>query len=144
MPAVPSGDRALEDMPLYIRAALGLNRDWVVHGYCRHADGGRDIAWRCTPGERVTIKDGTKFIGAELIALAEATCELCPVQWECARFAVRAEVNVGTWGMSYEDLEWMKDNVKVPIAFIDAADDDDLPVQVAVRRARQLLAQPTC
>jgi hypothetical protein len=131
-------------MPRYIRAAIGQDREWVVHGYCRHADGGRDIAWRCTPAERVTIKDGTRFIGAELIAFAEATCELCPVQWECARFAVRIEASVGTWGMSHEDLDWVKKEISDPVAFINLADEDDLPVQVAVRRARQLLAQPTC
>ena len=125
-------------MPRYIRAALGLNREWAVQGYCRHADGGRDIAWRVTPAERVTIGK-TKYVGAELIAYAEATCELCPVQWECARFALRSEASVGTWGMSFDDLEWLSKNVDDPVGFIDAADTEDIPVQEAVcivRRAR--------
>jgi hypothetical protein len=123
-------------MPRYIRAALGVDRDWVVHGYCRHADGGRDVAWRCSPAERITIGK-TKYIGAELIAYAEATCELCPVQWECARYALKTEANHGTWGAAQESLEWLRKHCSDPAGLIDVADHEDITVAEAILIARQ-------
>lgn len=138
MPAVPSGERAIEDMPRYIRAAIGAEWDWTTRSICRNAEGERRVAWTCTPAERIPIGK-SRYLGAELIAYAEATCELCPVQWECVRFAVQIEAKVGTWGLTFSDLEWLRSTFPDEadqIAFVNAADDEDIPVQEAIRRAR--------
>lgn len=125
----------IEDLPRYIRLALGLDLEWKVKGLCRHDNGDTNIAWRVAPSDRVDV-GGSRYVGAELIAYAEAVCELCPAQWSCARYALESEALFGTWGMDYEKLEWLRRQGN-SLAVIDAADAEDVPVQVAVNRLRR-------
>lgn len=108
----------------------------MVQGYCRHDDGHTNVAWQVTPAETVWV-GGAKYRGAELIAYAEAVCELCPVQWHCARFAVTTEAKLGTWGASHDSLDTLVERLgrAGALEFIAAADSDDIPVQVAIKRA---------
>lgn len=122
-------------MPRYIRVIQDVDQDWMVQGYCKHDDGRTNVAWSVRPGESVML-NRSKYLGSELIAYAEAVCELCPVQWACARFAVLTEVGVGTWGMGFELLKWLRESGHDPIEAINAADAEDVPVQVAIRRLR--------
>jgi len=123
-------------MPRYIRVIQDVDQEWMVQGYCRHDDGKTNVAWSVRPGETVSLGGSSKYLGSELIAYAEAVCEMCPVQWQCARFAIQTEVGVGTWGMGFELLKWLRESEHEPLAAVDAADAEDVPVQVAIRRLR--------
>lgn len=127
----------LDDMPRYIKAALGQSRDWAVNAYCK--DDAKGVAWRVAPSDRIPMgPHDSIYRGSELIAYAEAVCELCPAQYECARYAVRTEASIGTWGVRYELLRWLvRDSGLDPIALIDAADAEDVTVQEAVCVARR-------
>lgn len=130
----------IEDLPGYIRVALGLDLEWKVKGLCRYDNGATNIAWRVAPSDRIAV-GGAKYVGAELIAYAEAVCELCPAQWACARYAIETEQQFGTWAMSMESLSWLRSSGGVdPLVLIDHADSEDVPVQVAVSRLRVALA----
>lgn len=127
----------LSDMPRYIQAGIGVSREWMINAYC--AGETSSVAWRVSPADRVFL-DGSKYMGAELIAYAEAVCEMCPAQWECARYAVRTEASVGTWGVRFDLLRWLLESGLDPITVIDEADELDVTVQEALSALQASLA----
>lgn len=67
--------------------------------------------------------------------MALTLCAMCPVQWDCAAYALNADEPDGTWAMSLKDRKWLR---KQPDAhkIVEQASFDGVPVQFAVRRAR--------
>ncbi len=88
-----------------MRRAKDVPTAWKEEGpACRGEHGERVDAWRVDANE--TVKHGeTTFTGAELIAYASHVCEYCPVQWDCASYAVAIEPTVGTWSVPLDDVK---------------------------------------
>jgi len=97
--------------------------------------GGEPSVWLVEPQERYKFGDGT-VSGEQLLEVALGQCSLCPVQWDCASAAVEADEPWGVWGMTYDDLEWVKRRADAE-GFIRDAQRRGQPIQFAVSHARQ-------
>lgn len=107
-----------------------------------------DKAWTC--GEHGKIKISGHYVKcSELTEMAVMICQTCPVQYDCARYAVDYEEPAGTWAMHRRHLEWLQ-NVGVRLVerlkpgeahdIIAAAEAEQVPVEqyvAAVRVARR-------
>jgi hypothetical protein len=129
-------DDSFDVLPLYIQCALGVSRDWTDEARCRRP-GQRDARslWLVSSGEVLDF-GGSRYTGANLIQLALLTCLGCPVQWQCTRFALETWPNWGTWGVDISGLRWLKKRKAMGSALLDKAEEDGVPVQVAVGAAR--------
>ena len=72
---------------------------------------------------------------AQMLAV-EKYCSECPVQWECAMWAVRNEEPSGVWGMVVRDLLWLQ-RFGGGDMVIESAKFHNQPVQVTVRKTRR-------
>lgn len=127
---------AMEAMPRYMNAAMGVDKTWAEQAMCRRSETSDiSVAWRISEGEEFRIGESV-YKASELIALALQICERCPVQWDCARFAIIVGEDACTWGMRLQDLrklrEW--DN---GLALIEKARAEETPVQQIVRRVKR-------
>ena len=136
MPRRRSLDDQWDAWPKHIASAVGAPRDWMKQAKCRALQG--RIARRPWTAHRIDVVRVGRWTyrGEELIAYALLVCQSCPVQWECARFAMTTWENWGTWAMGISDARWLHDQPDHS-ALIDKAQDDGVPVQVAVSSARQ-------
>lgn len=122
------------DIPKSMRRARGVSTSWKSKGRCHSASRPAEV-----PGFAWTVeaKDkGPLLLGrpaAAWIKMALMVCNNCPVQYECARWAIEVDERWGTWAMPIEELHWLKKRAHGRI--IDAAEDLGVPVQVAVRTA---------
>lgn len=141
-----------EEFGVFIAAAVGLDKTWMPKGKCqqwRYEDGLDDhptLRFRPTPwhvGSSSKVQVGAGHIsGRELSAVALLICHSCPVQWDCARYAIRGRIQAGTWAMKISylrdlQLEWQRAGVDV-FAIIDDAQVQGVPVQVAIERHRNI------
>jgi hypothetical protein len=105
-------------------------------------------AWTC--GENGTVRVGRHQVEAsKLTEMAVMICQTCPVQYDCARYAVTYEEAAGTWAMRRRNLEWLLNyetkaalrmSSTEAIAIIDAAEHAGVPVEIhvgAVRAAKR-------
>lgn len=63
-------------------------------------------------------------------------CNSCPVQWECADYAVQGKARAGTWAMGITNLVWLQDQ-DAPLDLIDAARRRQLPLDPYVTDLRR-------
>jgi hypothetical protein len=107
----------------------------MADGRCRGHSGEMKYAWRIDPDRKVAIIEGVSVRVAELISAALKICAGCPVQHDCVAWAVFVDEKGGTWGLSADDMDWLKrrDDAETIIARAQAR---NTPIQVAVRRAR--------
>ncbi len=112
-----SATGSIDDLGHLITAAFGLDRTWDVDAAChkdRFPRGSKLIPspWQFDPNQKVTFRnsDGEMTIikGREMIQAALMICHNCPVQYECATYAVEGEVLAGTWAMRIFDLAWLR------------------------------------
>lgn len=87
------------------------------------------------PGENFKIGD-SKYKGEELIQLALQICGRCPVQWDCAEYAITTEQRWGTWAMHIDDLRSIRGR-RVGLDIVDRARRSGVPVQMAISRERR-------
>jgi Transcription factor WhiB len=140
---VPRGNSFVDDdldtFPLHVRLAFDVDLTWQAEGKCRNYDGELRVAWSILPKEEITFGSST-YLGAHLIAIALEYCRVCPVQYDCARYAVQTAPSHtyiwGTWGASMNDLRWLKRQGST--AIVDDAETHGVPVQVALREARRV------
>lgn len=131
-------------MGVLITAAFGLSREWAERAACRTWRSDADVPspWQFDPDQVVYLEreDGTKatLFGREMRQLALLSCRGCPVQYECATYAVDAKMVAGTWAMKIADLRWLQRQGDRAADIIAAAQLEGRPVQVAVRMARGL------
>ncbi len=124
-----------------IRAAMGLDRSWSSDGSCRHHPEGvlpTGATWwhgeTASVGARLQPKLKLK---AEMAAAALLVCQGCPVQYECATYAVEGSMQAGIWGVSSQNREWLQRlNPTLAVALIDEARTKAVPVEVHIRAAR--------
>jgi hypothetical protein len=140
VPAETSYGPDFDAWPIHVKLAFDEDRSWAEGAQCTDANGKLRFAWTVLANETVTLGDSA-YSGSELIALALEYCRACPVQWECAAFAIhtapKAEQLWGTWGADMVDLRWLhRPGPAVADAVIAAASASATPVQVAVHSAR--------
>lgn len=130
--AVPRGvsyDGSFDEMPLSVRRAASVSRDFYTDALCRTVNDEIRFFWIADP--RVRYGVGSQMImGSVLNELALETCRLCPVQWECAITAIDADESAGVWG---ELLDYLR-RVRNERVVIERARAEGVPVSVAVRR----------
>lgn len=123
-----------------IRAAFGLDMDWMEHGRCR--------SWRTELGDvkkspwletAKKPRDESGVSGAEIIKAALMICSSCPVQHDCASYALEGLITAGTWSMDIGDLRWLQ---KQPDgqSILDLAHVQNRPVQDVVVQVRTIRA----
>lgn len=125
--------------PPYVARAHLYDDSWKDHALCTgHIKEGSPFrqAWITDPSTKHRLGDQT-VLGSTLIDVALTFCAMCPVQWDCATWAVQVRERCGTWAMPYERLEQMQANPERAIVIIDRARITGTPVQIAVRNTRR-------
>lgn len=136
MPANPSFSASMDDFPSYVKAGYGLSRTWVKTALCSGIMGEHRMAWVVSPEQRVPIGDSV-IRGEKLINAALGICVGCPVQYECATYAVKSMADAGTWGMPIDDLRWLRrQSDAIPI--IEVCEEVGEPVQRGVHQIRAI------
>jgi hypothetical protein len=143
MPRITSCDGDLDDLGGLITRAYGIDRNWMEHGACRGWANDDDLTpspWQFDPTQEVPVKraDGTVAVlmGREMQKLALIHCAGCPVQYDCAEYAVEAGLMLaGTWAMKIVDLAWLQKQDDWREILMDAF-VAGTPVQVHVRSVR--------
>lgn len=111
--------------PSYVTRAYHFDVTWQKQALCLgHNKPGSPFqhAW-------TTDSDPT------LIEVALTFCQMCPVQWDCTTWALDVEERTGTWGISYDDLLWLRKR-RFPYRLIEEARGRGEAVQVAVSARR--------
>ena len=140
VPAETSYGNDFDAWPIHVKLAFDADRSWAEGAQCTDANGKLRYAWTVLANETIELGDSV-YGGNELIALALEYCRVCPVQWQCASFAVatapKPEQLWGTWGADMVELRWLKrQGPLVTDALIGQAEATATPVQVAVHAAR--------
>lgn len=129
-----STDGDIESLGTLITAAFELDRSWYDKGACSgwHRKMSGPTPWQQDP---TATRDG---YADEMIAVALIICQTCPVQYQCAKYAVEGRMLAGTWGMHPSDLVWLgrPANAKQAAPLLRAAEAAGIPAQRAVRVAR--------
>lgn len=105
-------------------------------------------AWSCDDGPKSKVViAGVALHGFKAQQMAAMICFNCPAQYNCLRFALEGGEAAGVWAMTMRDLKWLRDTCSVlgfdPVAMVDAAEVEAIPVQTMVTRLRdQLRAMP--
>lgn len=135
-----TADGDVDELGVLLAAALGLDRGWTKRAACRgwryddDPDGAmmRPSPWHLAPGDvDPANRERTAY---EMVKVALMICHGCPVQWDCARYAIEGQMRAGTWAMPISVLRSMSRpaNIERSLAQIDAAEAEGFPVQVAV------------
>ena len=128
--------------PRYVTRAHAYDDTWMGEAACAgHNRPGSPFqhAWTTAPFEKHVIGEGDgakRVTGDMLIEVALTFCAMCPVQWDCTEWALLVEEPGGTWGISYDDLEWLRRQPK-PLAIVEQARVREVAVQVAVHTRRR-------
>ena len=123
---------------MLIAAAVGLDRSWTERAAClgwATQAPGRPTPWQVGPGRRAA---GSDVSNSELVKLALLICRGCPVQYDCARYAVEGMMLAGTWGMPLTALEWLRkqDDWEELVEFAETVGAPIQDVVADVRRDR--------
>jgi hypothetical protein len=126
MPFRRTTDGSVDDLPRYVRAGFGLDLSWKKNAKCKTQTGLTGKAWTTTAAETITVGD-EKLPGRKLIQMAVMVCRTCPVQWECARYAIKSEAEIGTWGTEIAKIKMLGAQHNYN-ELLDAAQECDIPV----------------
>jgi hypothetical protein len=104
---VRSTDAGIDELPLYIRRAFGVSREWMARSLCRDRRSGVVAkAWTIEETESLDI-GGSVHAGRKLVQMALEVCARCPVQWECTEYAIETDACAGTWGVRLSDVRFL-------------------------------------
>lgn len=108
---------------------------WRKHGLCVRA--GDRARWFTIGEDESCTWQGVEINGrrAQLLAV-EKYCSECPVQHECAMWALRNEEPTGVWGMTIRDMLWLQ-RFGGGELIIEFAKAQDVPVAEQVRHTRR-------
>jgi hypothetical protein len=133
MPRPNSLDDGFEFLPKHIGLGMGVDRSWSEQSKCREVSDTR-WPWLVQPLEKVKVGKNT-YDGESLIALALMTCQVCPVQYDCARFGIETEAaNWGTWGCHPRRMKWLRKQPDMD-RIIDRAEYAGVPLDKAISTA---------
>lgn len=111
------------------------SRDWVKQAACLDSTDEVRSFFCCDETDTFTIL-GQEVRGyAVQQSLVAEWCSACPVQWECARWAIANEMECGVWGMTRRDRRWLERHPNA-VGVIDAARRDHVPVGTYVSGLR--------
>lgn len=122
----------------YARRVAGRDDSWKKHALCSDdANIEYQGAFLCS-GDDWLVDDNNEWVtGYEAQKrVVEMFCVECPVQWECARWGVEVEEEVGVYALTVRDLRWLTKQGDAALGLIDQARITHTSVHVAVRRAR--------
>jgi hypothetical protein len=130
MPRAASYSGSFEEMPLSVQRAAAVSRDFYADALCIPSRTTHpSLAWIADPNK--TYRLGSENVSGEvLIQWALTTCQICPVQWECASAALAAEEAAGIWADTLDNLRALRGRPEVLVQ----AKRRGVSVQVAVRR----------
>jgi hypothetical protein len=124
--------------PTYVKRCHGHDTSWTDQARCKGLSSDPKSpwynAWSTEPKTKHRFGDMV-VLGEQLIKVGLDLCMHCPVQWDCATWALNVDEPQGTWGMRFEDLRALRE-IRNPLALIERARLAEVPVQVAVRRLR--------
>lgn len=107
---------------------------------CRHQNRDPSLPnpWHLSLNEVIEI-EGQRVRSDIFVNAAIAACAECPVQWDCASYAVRTSSYGITFAMSASDLRWLTHHSRRHLAesWVDEARADAEVVQVMVGRRRR-------
>jgi hypothetical protein len=89
-----------------ITAAYGLDTEWMEKGSCFKWGSnrpGHPTPWQVAPGRKYN-----GISGSELVRYALLICNTCPAQYDCATYAVKAQMIAGTWSMPITQLRLLQ------------------------------------
>lgn len=127
--------------PSYVTRAYAYDDEWKRQAVCRgHNKPGSPFkdAWTTDPATMHIIGEGpaAKVVsGQMLIDIALTFCAMCPVQWDCTTWALEVGERIGTWGVTYDDLLWLRER-RDPLRIVETARASGTAVQVAVATRR--------
>jgi hypothetical protein len=119
----------------HLFAEIEREMPWRKHGLCRRS---ADRSIWFVVGEDESVRwQGQAINGrqAQLLAV-DKYCSECPVQYDCAMWAVQNEEPTGVWAMVIRDMLWLQRFGGGEI-IVEYAKMLDEPVQVVVRRTRR-------
>lgn len=131
MPFRRTTDGSVDDLPRYVRAGFGLDLNWKEHAKCRTQVGLTGKAWTTTSSETVTV-GSERIPGRKVIQMAVLICRTCPVQWDCTRYAIKSEAEIGTWGTEISKVKFLRSKPNYN-ELLDAAKNFDIPVDDMVK-----------
>lgn len=135
-----------DELGLHYVAHIDQPTEWKKHGKCSgltKSDHPMSQAWNLrTPRERLWV-DGHLYTGQTLIDFALQTCEICPVQWDCASFAAHCQDFYSTYSMLGTDMRWLVKSGKAD-TIIEAARENNVSMQRAVALAREAATVAPC
>lgn len=126
----------LDELGILLTAALALDRSWAKSAACRPARRVVEVEGEIahpTPWhvQRQQTVDGIS--GHELIQYALLICHNCPAQYDCLNYAVKGEMQAGTWGAPTPVVKELQKMNRVDPEEFDAllavAKDANIPVQ---------------
>lgn len=132
MPFRRTTDGSVDDLPRYVRAGFGLDLTWKEKAKCRKDTDIPGRAWTVTSAESVTI-GGERIPGRKLIQMAVMVCRTCPAQWSCAKYAIKSEAEIGTWGTEIANIKMLATMPNYE-ALLEAAENLDISVDEMVRK----------
>lgn len=144
-----SGLTVSDDIALAIRRLQAAQPDWVRRARCTGTsmdevgddtvNRTRSMWWRVGRNDSVDVEiDGSsvRVTAASMVRCALLVCQMCPVQWECAEFAIEGD-EAFTWAASETDRRWFAENVADWREQLAQARSEGLPVQQLISRTRQ-------
>ena len=132
MPKLKNTDGAIEDLGVLITAAYGLDTNWMQGGSCYNWGSKREghpTPWQVAPGRKYN-----GISGSELVRYALMICNSCPAQYDCATYAVKAQMIAGTWSLPITQLRWLQSRVDSQ-DLIEMAREGEIPMQKVAANA---------
>lgn len=135
---------SIDALGTLLTAAYECPDEWMGEARCSaeryHFDAGIPTPWQFDPDQQVTVDRGdgqpTVLHGEEMIELGLMSCFGCPVQYECARYAICGKMRAGTFAMRIRDLRWLQRSGMAD-TLIDYAEAEQLPLQRVICNARE-------
>lgn len=141
------------DLGVLLRAAHGLDRAWWDQARCNQWEPPDDSdpllgpwrdrryvgpsIWQVDTLQTIRWEGHPPIKGAKLIDLAVLVCSACPAQWDCITYAVKGQMQAGTWGTTPKNLAWLLSiGTTAALEVIEDARAGEVPVHDAVREAR--------
>jgi hypothetical protein len=119
----------------YARRVAGRDDSWKKHALCGEHP---QFQGSFLAGEDEWLVDGdgqwvTGYQAQKRVV--EQICIDCKVQWECARWGVEVNEEVGVYAITTRERRWLIGIGDRALGIIDRARISETPVQVAVRHA---------
>lgn len=119
----------------YAQRVAGRDDTWKKRGLCNDYPEYQG-SFLALEDEMLVDDDGHWVTGYEAQKrVVHDICERCPVQWECARWGIEVDEEIGVYAMVARERRWLLNQGDIALAIIDRARIELIPVHIAVHRA---------